>query len=153
MTAAPSPPRNGVDTAALFATLDAVKQQPEIAKFRFTASNTWVTGTHSHSTSPASTAPCRTWNTNTDRARLRPPGGSGGADNGPTPVEYLLHALAACLTAGLANIAAARNVNLTRVTSTVSGDIDLLGSSACPTAPCATDTARSGSPPDRGRRR
>ena len=50
-----------------------------------------------------------------------------GADNGPTPVEYLLHALAACLTAGVANIAAARGVNLTEVTSTVEGDIDLLG--------------------------
>jgi uncharacterized OsmC-like protein len=42
-------------------------------------------------------------------------------------VEYLLHALAACLTAGVANVAAARGVTLTRVTSTVSGDIDLLG--------------------------
>ena len=50
-----------------------------------------------------------------------------GEDNGPTPVEYLLHALAACLTAGVANIAAARGVNLTRVSSTVEGDIDLLG--------------------------
>ena len=50
-----------------------------------------------------------------------------GADNGPTPVEYVLHALAACLTAGIANIAAARNVNLTEVESTVEGDIDLLG--------------------------
>ena len=50
-----------------------------------------------------------------------------GSDNGPTPVEYVLHALAACLTAGLANIAAARGVNLTEVSSTVEGDIDLLG--------------------------
>ena len=39
----------------------------------------------------------------------------------------MLHALAACLTAGLANIAAARGVNLTEVESTVEGDIDLLG--------------------------
>ena len=39
----------------------------------------------------------------------------------------MLHALAACLTAGLANIAAARGVNLTEVASTVEGDIDLLG--------------------------
>src|SRR4029450_4674344 len=45
----------------------------------------------------------------------------------PTPVEYLLHALAACLTAGIANVAAARGVNLTEVSSTVEGDIDLLG--------------------------
>jgi uncharacterized OsmC-like protein len=50
-----------------------------------------------------------------------------GADNGPAPVEYLLHALAACLTAGIANIAAARGLNLTEVSSTVEGDIDLLG--------------------------
>ena len=50
-----------------------------------------------------------------------------GNDNAPTPVEFVLHALAACLTSGLANIAAARGVNLTEVTSTVEGDIDLLG--------------------------
>ena len=50
-----------------------------------------------------------------------------GQDNGPTPVEFVLHALAACLTAGLANIAAARKVTLTEVRSTVSGDIDLNG--------------------------
>jgi uncharacterized OsmC-like protein len=39
----------------------------------------------------------------------------------------VLHALAACLTAGLANIAAARKVKLTEVRSTVTGDIDLNG--------------------------
>jgi uncharacterized OsmC-like protein len=50
-----------------------------------------------------------------------------GADQGPTPVEFLLHALAACLTSGLANIAAARGIPLTEVTSTVEGDIDLQG--------------------------
>jgi hypothetical protein len=42
--------RNGVDTATLFATLDAVKGQNEIAKFQFRASNSWVNGTHSRST-------------------------------------------------------------------------------------------------------
>jgi uncharacterized OsmC-like protein len=42
-------------------------------------------------------------------------------------VEFLLHALAACLTAGIVNIAAARGVRLSAVTSTVTGDIDLLG--------------------------
>ncbi|HVD22117.1 MAG TPA: OsmC family protein, partial [Lapillicoccus sp.] len=50
-----------------------------------------------------------------------------GTDEGPTPVEFLLHALAACLTAGVANVAAARGVTLTEVSSTVEGDIDLLG--------------------------
>ena len=50
-----------------------------------------------------------------------------GSNHGPTPVEFLLHAIAACLTSGLANIAAARGVTLHRVPSTVEGDIDLLG--------------------------
>jgi uncharacterized OsmC-like protein len=42
-------------------------------------------------------------------------------------VEYLLHALAACLTAGLATVAAARGIRLTEVRSTVVGDINLAG--------------------------
>jgi hypothetical protein len=50
-----------------------------------------------------------------------------GNNHGPTPVEFLLHAIAACLTSGLANIAAARGVDLRHVESTVEGDIDLLG--------------------------
>ena len=50
-----------------------------------------------------------------------------GTDHAPTPVEYLLHAIAACLTSGIANIAAARGVELHSVCSTVEGDIDLLG--------------------------
>src|SRR4029453_3849030 len=44
-----------------------------------------------------------------------------------TPVEWLLPALATCLTAGIGNIAAARGVKLTKVQSIVEGDIDLRG--------------------------
>src|SRR5262245_12230472 len=50
MTIAENPVRNGVDTATLFATIDAVKGDPDIAKFRFRATNTWVSGTHNRST-------------------------------------------------------------------------------------------------------
>jgi hypothetical protein len=42
--------RNGVDTATLFATLDAVKQAPEAARFQFGAHNQWVSGTHTRGT-------------------------------------------------------------------------------------------------------
>src|SRR5206468_3241467 len=42
--------RNGVDTTALFATLDAVKANPDLARFQFRARNTWVSGTHNRST-------------------------------------------------------------------------------------------------------
>ncbi len=40
------PPLNGVDTPTLFATLDAVKSNPDLAKFQFRATNRWVLGTH-----------------------------------------------------------------------------------------------------------
>ena len=119
---------NGVDVATLFATLDAVKGQNEIAKFQFRAENTWQTGTHSrsriHGFYGAGQELTHTSETVLDADH---PVVLTGADHAPTPVEYLLHALAACLTAGIANIASARGVKLTKVTSTVEGDIDLLG--------------------------
>ena len=123
-----SPVRNGVDTATLFATLDAVKADPEIAKFTFRARNTWVSGTHNRSEihgffgAKQEMQHAQAFTYDADH-----PAVLVGADNGPTPVEFVLHALAACLTSGLANIAAARKVNLTRVSSVVEGDIDLLG--------------------------
>ena len=120
--------RNGVDTATLFATLDAVKGNPDIAKFQFRATNKWVSGTHNQSTISGFYGAMQ------EMTHQQPfafdadhPAVLVGNDNGPTPVEYVLHALAACLTAGLANIAAARGVNLTEVQSTVEGDIDLMG--------------------------
>src|SRR3954452_19898140 len=121
-------PRNGVDTPSLFATLDAVKGQNEIAKFQFRASNTWVTGTHSRSTASGFYGAMQEMQHNSETVlEFDHPQVLVGTDHGPTPVEYLLHAIAACLTSGIANVAAARGVDLTRVTSTVEGDIDLLG--------------------------
>jgi uncharacterized OsmC-like protein len=120
--------RNGVDTATLFATLDAVKAAPEAARFQFRAGNEWISGTHSRGTIHGfyGVGEERT-HQRTFRFDADHPAVLVGRDNGPTPVEYLLHALAACLTAGLANIAAARGIRLTEVRSTVSGDIDLNG--------------------------
>ena len=120
--------RNGVDTATLFATLDAVKAQPEIAKFQFRASNTWVNGTHNQSTlSGFYGAMQEMEHKHVTTVDADHPAVLVGDDHAPTPAEYLLHAIAACLTAGVANVAAARGVELTKVTSTVQGDIDLLG--------------------------
>ena len=128
MTTMENPVRNGVDTATLFATLDAVKGNNEIAKFQFRATNRWISGTHNQSTihgfhgAKQEMTHRQPFTFDADHPPVLV-----GSDNGPTPVEYLLHALAACLTAGIANVAAARGVTLTEVTSTVRGDIDLLG--------------------------
>jgi uncharacterized OsmC-like protein len=127
-TTTDNPVRNGVDTTALFATIDAVRGDTEIAKFRFRATNRWVSGTHNRSTirgfygAHQEMEHQAAWTFDADH-----PAVLTGKDTGPTPVEYLLHSLAACLVAGLANIAAARGVTLSEVTTTVEGDIDLLG--------------------------
>jgi uncharacterized OsmC-like protein len=123
-----TPGINGVDTATLFATLEAVKAQPDIAKFQFRASNTWISGTHSRSAFSGFYAATQEMeHKSVTVVDSDHPGVLVGTDEAPTPVEYLLHGIAGCLTAGLANIAAARGVQLHKVTSTVEGDIDLLG--------------------------
>jgi len=124
----PAIARNGVDTPTLFATLDAVRGQPTLAEFQFRATNRWISGTHSRTTiEQFAGAGGEHTHTTTFGYDADHPAVLVGGDHGPTPVEFLLHALAACLTAGLANIAAARGVTLTEVESTIVGDIDLNG--------------------------
>ena len=128
MTTTESPARNGVDTATLFATINAVKEQRDLARFQFRATNTWMSGTHSRSSISSfygagqEMAHMTTFDFDADHPVVLT-----GKDNGPTPVEFMLVGLAGCLTAGLANIAAARGVTLHSVESTVEGDIDLQG--------------------------
>ena len=121
-------PMNGVNTPTLLATINAVGSQPELANFQFRASSRWISGTHSQSVMHGfSGASGEHQHIAAYKADGDHPGILCGADAGPTPVEWLLHALASCLTAGIANIAAARGIKLNKVVSTVEGDIDLRG--------------------------
>ncbi|HUU34359.1 MAG TPA: OsmC family protein [Vicinamibacterales bacterium] len=121
-------PLNGVDTPTLFATLDAVKGTPDLAKFQFRATNQWLRGTHSRSTIEGfSGAGGEQRHSTSFTYDADHPQVLVGGDKAPTPVEFLLHSLAACITAGIGNIAAARGITLTEVQSTIEGDIDLQG--------------------------
>lgn len=119
---------NGVDRQGLFGALDAVKAQPEAAKFQFRARNEWISGTHSRSTihdffglgEELTHDEPHTFEADHPKQLV-------AQDNAPTPAEQLLHALAACITAGVGNVAAARNIELTRVESVVTGDVDIVG--------------------------
>jgi uncharacterized OsmC-like protein len=123
---APDTVRNGVPVNKLFATRDKLTSQPELAQFRFSAKNAWIEGTASQSS-------IYEWfGVGTDHVHVEeftykadhPTLGNG---HGPTPHEVLLHALASCLTAGIATTAAARNIELASVTSTVTGEMDVRG--------------------------
>ena len=121
--------RNGVDTAQLFGTLDAIKADPALARFQFRASNRWIDGAHNQSTIQRFYGAGQE-----DTSREEPfvldagePAVLVGTDTGPNPAEALLHALAACLTTSLVYVAAARGVRLTEVESILSGDMDVRG--------------------------
>jgi uncharacterized OsmC-like protein len=119
---------NGVDTDALFGTIAVVRDQPDLAAFRFRTRTDWLSGTHSRSTFPgfygAGAEHVHRTRTMVDADH---PVVLTGSDNGPTPAELLLSALGACLTAGLGNIASARGIELRGVHCTVEGAIDLRG--------------------------
>ena len=121
--------RNGVDTETLFATLDAVKAQPELGAFQFRVSNRWIDGAHNRSTIKDFYA---AGGEDTSRAEAfeldaGEPAILIGNDTGPNPAELLLHALAACLTTSLVYVATARGVRLTKVESKLEGYIDVRG--------------------------
>ena len=128
MTTSPTAHRNGVDTETLFATLDAVRAQPELAKFQFRATTRWIAGTHNRTTvhdfhgAGSEQTHAQAFIIDADH-----PAVLVGEDHAPTPAEHLLQALGSCLMSGLANIAAARGVELGEVTARIEGDIDLLG--------------------------
>jgi uncharacterized OsmC-like protein len=129
MTVATDTIRNGVDTEKMFATLDLIGVQPELARFQFRAINQWIGGAHNRSTIRGFYAAGGEDSSRTEAFVLDAgePAILLGTDTGPNPAEYLLHALAACLTTSIVYVAAARKVQLTSVESTLTGDMDVRG--------------------------
>ncbi|HEX6711935.1 MAG TPA: OsmC family protein [Thermoleophilaceae bacterium] len=121
--------RNGVDTEKMYATLDLLQEQPELAECQFRATNRWLGGSHNRSTIQNFYAAGGEDTSRSDAFEVDAgePAILLGADEGPNPAEYLLHALAACLTTAIVYVAAARKVELTSVESTLTGDMDVQG--------------------------
>jgi uncharacterized OsmC-like protein len=121
--------RNGVDTNVMFATLNAIKQQPDLARFQFRASNVWLGGAHNRSTIKEFYGAGQEDSTRTAEFTIDAgePAVLLGTDTGPNPAETLLHALAACLTTTLVYVASARKVHVTHVESVLEGDMDVRG--------------------------
>jgi uncharacterized OsmC-like protein len=119
---------NGVDRDVLFGALNLLSEERQLTKFQFRATNEWVSGTHSVSTVNDFYGLGDEQTHSVERTFTSDhPEQFGASDAGITPVEHLLHALAGCITAGIGNISAARGIRLDRVTSKVTGDIDLAG--------------------------
>lgn len=120
---------NGVDVDALNATIQAVKATPAIADFEFRSKNEWISGGHNRSTIQAFYGAC-TEDDSRKKAFVMDndePAVLLGQDQGANPVEYVLHALAGCITTTMIYHAAARGITIDGVKSSYEGELDLHG--------------------------
>ncbi|MGD9850178.1 MAG: OsmC family protein [Nitrospirales bacterium] len=120
---------NGVNVDQLGANISAIQGNRELAKFQFRASNTWVHGGHNRTTIKEFYGVGKEDMTRTEPFVLdadEPPV-LLGEDHGANPVEFVLHALAACLTTSMVYHAAAQGIKINAVESRLEGDLDLRG--------------------------
>ncbi len=119
--------KNGVNVDQLVGTIEAIKAEPDIAKFQFRAETKWVNGGH-----------CRTEFKNffgakaEDTSRTQPLVIEGdeppvllGENHGANAVEAVLHALASCLCVGFVYNASAQGVTIESLDFSLEGNIDL----------------------------
>jgi uncharacterized OsmC-like protein len=119
---------NGIDLDVLHETIEAVKQDPELGKCKFRATNKWIEGDHNRTTISDYFA------AGEDRTHKKPfeldadePPMLAGDDEAPNPVEHLLNALAGCVTTSMVAHAAVHGIHIEELESEVEGDIDLRG--------------------------
>jgi uncharacterized OsmC-like protein len=120
---------NGLDTVAMTATVEALKNDPRLAKFQFRATNRWIDGGENRSrikefygAGQEDSSRTSAWEfTNGEPPVLL------GANEGANPVEFLLHALAGCVTTTTILHATARGITIRRLRTELEGDIDLQG--------------------------
>lgn len=121
---------NGLNVEQMVSTVNAINETPDLATFRFRASNRWISGARNRSTIKELYGAGQE-----DTTRAQPfvvdadePVALMGEDRAPNPVEYVLHALAACLTTTLIFEATAEGVEIEEVVSSLEGELDLRGS-------------------------
>jgi uncharacterized OsmC-like protein len=128
MTTTDRPVDNGVHVQALLGAREALSGSPEHAQFTWRASCTWRNGTHSRSTVASfSGLGAEQQHRTTYEFDVDHPECFASADNGATPVEYVLVGLVGCLTAGVASVAQLRGIQLHSVTATIEGEMNILG--------------------------
>jgi uncharacterized OsmC-like protein len=121
---------NGLDVNAALATIAAIKADKSLAKFQFRARNTWINGGENRSVIRDFYGAGQE-----DTSRSVPfeftngePPVLLGNNEGANPVEFLLHALAGCVTTTFVLHAMARGIVIKELSTELSGDLDLQGS-------------------------
>jgi uncharacterized OsmC-like protein len=120
---------NGLDTDGIAGTINAIRNDPGLARFQFRASNQWLDGGENRTriqgffgVGREDTSRGQPWHfTNGEPPVLL------GNNEGANPVEFLLHALAGCVTTTTVLHAAARGIRIRALSTELEGDIDLQG--------------------------
>jgi uncharacterized OsmC-like protein len=120
---------NGVNVNRLKQTVAAIENEPGLGKFSFRVSNRWVQGAYNHSAIQGFSGGGQE-----DDTRKRPfivgndePEILLGEDTEPNPAEFVLHALAGCMTTAIVYHAAVLGYHLEKVESRLTGNMDLHG--------------------------
>ena len=119
---------NGVNVEALLGARAALTDAPEGARFKWRASSEWAGGTHTRSVVEnffglgEEQKHRQVFHYDSDHPEI-----FASADNGSTPVEFVLVGLAGCLTAGVAAVAQNRGIQLRSVKATLEGGMDIQG--------------------------
>ncbi len=119
---------NGININDLTGTIEAIKDQPVLAKFKFRVNNEWINAGHNRTEITDFYGTCediKHINSFTLDADEPPVLLSG--DKGPNPVEYALTGLASCLMTSLVYHAAAKGIQVEEVEAKLEGDLDLHG--------------------------
>jgi uncharacterized OsmC-like protein len=120
---------NGIDLDRLSGTIEAVSADSALARFQFRAGNHWIDGGYSRTTIQGFYGAGQEDATRTEPFTVdsdEPPV-LLGQNRAPNTVEYVLHALAACVSGTIVYHAAARGIALDGVETTIEGDLDLHG--------------------------
>ena len=119
---------NGVNVAALLGAREALSEAPAAAQFKWRAKCDGGHGTYSKTSVEGyfglgeEQKHKTTFTFDADHPEV-----FASEDRGATPVELVLAGLASCLTAGVAAVAQHREVQLTSVSATLEGDMDIQG--------------------------
>ena len=118
---------NGLDLQQMTDTVTLLKTQPMLARFEFRARNRWVDGGENRSEIQdffGAGAEDQSRSTSFEFTNGEPPILLGN-NEGANPVEFLLHALAGCVTTTTVLHAAARGIAIRRLSTALKGQIDL----------------------------
>lgn len=120
---------NGVNVDQLVGTVNAIKADPGLARFKFRATSDWIDGGHSRTAIQGFYGAGQE-----DTSRTRPFYMEGdeppvllGTNTAPNAVEAVLHALASCLAVGFVYNAAAQGIKVDSLRFNLEGDLDLHG--------------------------